>query len=584
MSAGRTDPLKLSPRPLVEDFRAGRRDPRELLQSVYAQIAAHGERPVWISLLPLEQALSMLDSAERRGRELPLFGVPFAVKDNIDVAGLETTAACPEFAYVAKQHAGVVERLVHAGAIPIGKTNLDQFATGLVGTRTPYGACSSVFDSRYISGGSSSGSAVAVARGDVSFALGTDTAGSGRVPAAFNELVGVKPTRGLLSARGLVPACRSLDCISIFARDLVDAEALLGIAAGYDAADPFSRQAPTPPPAPKQFRIGVPSAPEFFGDSESQRLFEAAVDGLARRGAQIAKVDMAPFHATAALLYHGPWVAERLAAVGSFYEQHASALQPVLRAILEGGQRFTAKDAFEGSYRLAELRRQVEPIWNQIDALLVPTAPTHYTLEQIEASPIELNTRLGTYTNFVNLLDLSGLAVPAGRRDSGLPFGVTYLAPAFREAHLFALARFALGEPTATSITPEGIEVAVAGAHLSGQPLNEELTRRGAELVRTTRTSASYRLFALKTTPPKPGLVYVGPGKGAPLEVEVWRLSPAEFGHFVQEIPQPMGIGSTELEDGTRVKGFICEPYALDDAEDITSFGGWRAFRTARSG
>lgn len=568
----------------MRDYQSGRREPRQVLESVYAHIQKHGERPVWISLQPFERALEALAAAERRGRNAPLLGVPFAVKDNIDVAGLPTTAACAEFSYVPEASAFVVERLVAAGAIVIGKTNLDQFATGLVGTRSPYGACSSVFDVRYISGGSSSGSAVAVARGDVSFALGTDTAGSGRVPAAFNELFGIKPTRGLLSTRGVVPACRSLDCVSIFARTLDDAEALLPIAAGYDERDPFSRKAPAPTPALGSFRIGVPQKPEFFGDAESERLFDAAVSALAASGTEIVAIDMAPFHAAAALLYQGPWVAERLAAVGAFFERHEAALQPVLRGILNGAKRFSAKDAYEASYRLAELRRQTEPLWQRIDALLVPTAPTHYTHEDIAASPVELNTRLGTYTNFVNLLDLSGLAIPAGRRANGLPFGVTYLAPAFHEARLFQIARSALGLSAGNGkLASDCIELAVAGAHLSGQALNHELTSRGAQLLRTTQTAASYRLFALATTPPKPGLTYVGDGNGVGIEVEVWALTPAAFGSFVQAIPQPMGIGNTRLADGSVVKGFICEPYALEGAADISHFGGWRAYRAAQS-
>lgn len=577
------DPLHLAPAELVRAYRAGERDPGAVLESVYAHIVRHGERPVWISVQPLERALAALTAAEQRGRHLPLFGVPFAVKDNIDVAGLPTTAACPEFSYVPAANAAVVERLVEAGAIVIGKTNLDQFATGLVGTRSPYGACSSVFDARYISGGSSSGSAVAVARGDVSFALGTDTAGSGRVPAAFNELVGLKPTRGLLSAHGVVPACRSLDCVSIFGRSIEDAEFLLPLAAGYDAQDPFSRRAPASLFGPERaFHIGVPTALEFYGDTESERLFRQAVSQLEQRGAVLVSVDMTPFHATAALLYHGPWVAERLAAVGSFFERHEAAIQPVLRGILNGAKRFSAKDAYEAGYRLAELRRETEPMWSRIDALLVPTAPSHYTHEEIAASPLELNTRLGTYTNFVNLLDLCGLAVPAGRRQNGLPFGVTYLAPAFQEARLFELARrvrdaSTLREPRSKG----GVQLAVAGAHLSGEPLNHELTSRGGKLLRAARTAPVYRLFALSTTPPKPGLSFVGSDNGAAIEVEVWELEPAAFGSFVAEIPRPMGIGTTLLDDGSSVKGFICEPAAIEGALDITSYGGWRSYRAA---
>ncbi len=571
---------------LVADYRAGRKDPRRVIESVYAHIEAVSAKPAWISLQPLEAALLALEDASQSAIAKPLYGVPFAVKDNIDVAGLPTTAACPEFSYIPSVSATVVERLTSAGAIVIGKTNLDQFATGLVGTRSPYGACASVFDARYISGGSSSGSAVAVARGDVAFALGTDTAGSGRVPALFNRLVGLKPTRGLLSARGVVPACRSLDCVSLFTRELDEAELLLGICAGYDALDPFSRRAEQGAPLPDRPRIGVPTdeSLEFFGDTESAQLFGASVDALRGLAVELVPVDLMPFRRVAELLYDGPWVAERLAAIGDFASQHPEAIQPVLRGILEGARRHSALDAFRGSYRLASLRRATEAVWESIDALIVPTAPTHYTLAEIAAEPVRLNQNLGTYTNFVNLLDLSGLAVPSGQRENGLPFGVTYLAPAFQEARLLELARRARGELPRAHEKPVAGQVwlAVAGAHLTGQPLNFELSTLGATRIRTTHTAPEYRLYALATKPPKPGLVYVGDG-GSAIEVEVWELSEAAFGHFVNNIPAPLAIGMTRLADGSQVKGFVCEPYASEGARDISEFGGWREFLKQKS-
>lgn len=574
---------ELSPRALGAAYRAGHKRPRDVLESVYAHIERAGAAPVWISLQPFEAALAALGRAEREAQRGPLFGVPFAVKDNIDVAGLPTTAACPEFSYVPEKSSPVVERLVAAGAIVIGKTNLDQFATGLVGTRSPYGVCSSVFDSRYISGGSSSGSAVAVARGDVGFSLGTDTAGSGRVPAAFNNLVGVKPTRGLLSSRGVVPACRSLDCVSIFAQDLSDARLLLEVCAGYDAEDPFSRPRPaTRSHLPERVRLGVPSAEslEFFGDRESARLYQAAVAGFSALNAEVIEVDLQVFRDAASLLYQGPWVAERLAALGPFFERNPGAVHPVVRGILEGARRYSARDAFEGSYRLAELKRKTEKVWQTIDALLVPTAPSHYTIDSVLADPLGLNQNLGTYTNFVNLLDLSALAIPAGFRENGLPFGVTLIAPAFADAELLELAQRQRGEAAnpLRSPAPGFVWLAVAGAHLSGQPLNRELTCRGARLLQTTRTAAEYRLFALDTIPPKPGLVHAPHGAGTSIEVEVWELDQQAFGSFVAEIPAPMTIGSTRLLDGNTVKGFSCEPHALEGAREISEHGGWRAF------
>jgi allophanate hydrolase len=571
---------ELSIAALRRDYREGKRRPRDVLESVYAGLAKRGERPVFISTAPLEAALDALAAAEKNNPEGPLFGIPFAVKDNIDVEGLATTAACPQFSYDPQASAPVVQRLIDAGAIVIGKTNLDQFATGLVGTRTPFGVCASVFDERYISGGSSSGSAVAVARGDVSFALGTDTAGSGRIPAAFNDLVGVKPTRGLLSSRGVVPACRSLDCISIFSGDLEDARLLLEIAQGYDPADPFSRRAPTVPGPRARLRLGVPNAGsrEFFGDIESAALFDAAVARY-EAYAELEPIDLGPFREAAELLYQGPWVAERLAAVGSFFERQPDAVHPVLRGILEGAKRFTARETFEASYRLEALRRVSSEVFERIDALLLPTAPTHYAIAEVLAEPILLNSRLGTYTNFVNLLDLSGLAVPAGFRGNGLPFGVTLLAPAFHDFNLLTLAsRVSEGAAAASAGPGAGrVWLAVAGAHLSGQPLNAELVNRGARLVKTSETAPEYRLFALPTTPPKPGLVHA-PGNGQAIEIEIWELTEGEFGSFVAAIPAPMTIGTTRLRDGSSVKGFSCEPHALEGATEISRYGGWRAY------
>jgi len=569
---------------LVAAYRAGEKSPKAEILARLRQIEAEGDRPIWISRFSEAEVLAQLDAADTAG---PLYGIPFAIKDNIDVAGLPTTAACPDYSYLPARHATVVERLVQAGAIVLGKTNLDQFATGLVGTRTPYGICSSVFDSRYVSGGSSSGSAVALAKGQVAFSLGTDTAGSGRVPAMFNALVGVKPTRGMLSTRGVVPACRSLDCVSIFASGLADAELLLEVAAGFDADDSFSRErVAVSSLGDARPRLAVPRAEdlEFFGDHENAELFMAAIEHAKSLGAEITRFDLAPFREAAALLYAGPWVAERLTTVAELLERKPEAIHPVVRGICEGGRGYGADATFRALYRLGELRRRVAPVLASCDALLLPTAPSHYTIQEVLDNPLELNARLGTYTNFVNLLDLSALAVPAGFKKSGLPFGVTFMAPAFHDQRLLELGRRFVGEDYAPARPlHDCVWLAVAGAHLSGQPLNHELTSRGARRIRTTKTAPEYRLYALDTVPPKPGLVHV-PGESGhahAIEVEIWELTREAFGAFVAQIPAPMTIGMTRLADGSLVKGFACEPYALQGAREISQFGSWRAFRAS---
>lgn len=515
----------------------------------------------------------------------PLKGMTFAAKDNIDVAGIPTTAACPEFAYTPTRSATVVAKAEDAGAVLAGKTNLDQFATGLSGTRSPYGIVSSVFDERYISGGSSSGSAVAVAKGEADFAFGTDTAGSGRVPAAFNGIIGLKPTRGLLSMSGVVPACRSLDCVSIFARDTATAAAAFAATRGLDPEDEYSRHAVVAAPwSQGAFRFGIPRAEqlEFFGDSEAASLFYKAVAKCEAMGGVKVEIDYQPFRDAANLLYSGPWVAERLAAVGPFFQQHPNAGHPVVRRIIEGGAKYTAVDAYQSQYALEKLRTITARVWDQIDVLLLPTTGTIYTIEQMLADPVKLNTDLGYYTNFVNLLDLSAIAVPAGLRPTGLPFGVTFIARAFQDEGLLDLSRRWEGKPATTC--PAGcIQLAVVGAHLTGQPLNWQLKNRGARLLRTTRTAACYRLYALRnTTPPKPGLVrdatFAGPG----IEIEVWAMPEARFGEFVTEVPPPLAIGNLETGEGEWVKGFVCEPHSIEGSQDITSFGGWRNWLNSR--
>ena len=529
---------------------------------------------VWIAKTSRGRLLEMARALPpKQTDQLPLYGVPFAIKDNIDLAQTPTTAGCSEFSFLPPDSATVVKRLIAAGALPIGKTNLDQFATGLVGVRSPYGACESVFDKRYISGGSSSGSAVAVAAGMVSFALGTDTAGSGRVPAAFNNIVGHKPTRGLLSNHGVFPACRSLDCVSIFAGSCHDAQTVLAVAAGLDAADPYSRPCPNYGVGFSGIcRFGVlPSAQrEFFGDTEAAELYEYASARLRECGGEAVEFDYTPFAQAAALLYTGPWVAERRWAVGEFFDKHSDKIHPVVREIISGAMKHDAVSAFDAQYRLQALAQATREVWKNLDVLLLPTTGTTYRIEEVLADPIRLNSNLGYYTNFVNLLDLAALALPAGFRTSNsLPFGVTLIAPAFSDDALLLLGgRYHQALAGNIGVTPakisgqplpvekcEGILLAVVGAHLRGQPLNHQLTSRRARFVRPTRTSPHYRLYALANTqPPKPGLRRVAEQLSHGIEIEVWALDEAAFGSFVAEIPPPLGIGTLELEDGSSVE------------------------------
>ena len=543
----------------------------------------------------LRQAGEALLARAPEPNSLPLWGVPFAVKDNIDVAGLPTTAACPAFAFVPQRDAVAVARLTAAGAIVTGKVNLDQFATGLNGTRSPYGAPRCVFDAAYVSGGSSSGSAVAVAAGLAAFALGTDTAGSGRVPAAFNNIVGIKPTPGRVSSTGLLPACRTLDTITVFAGCVADGLAVRRVAEGFDPDDAYSRLT-TAPDWPARPRIGVlgPEDRAFYGDDASAALYDAAAARLPALGADAVHFDFAPFREAAALLYNGPWVAERLAALEPFLASHAEDFDPHVRAIVEGARRFSAADAFRGRYALEAFRRRTQETWDRCDGLLIPTAPTIYTVEAMRAEPIRLNSNLGHYTNFANLLGLAAIAIPAGFRPDGLPFGVTLvgrggsddaLGPLADALHQAAGSGMGRAKAPAPILAPRAapkddrIELAVVGAHLSGLALNGELLALGATLRRNGRTASDYRLFALPgTTPAKPGLLrdpaFAGPG----IAVEVWALEPAAFARFVAAIPAPLGLGRVVLQDGTAPSGFLCEAWATADAEEISASGGWRAF------
>ncbi len=553
----------------------------------------------WIFKLSAQVVLAaaeQVDARVRAGETLPLAGVPFAVKDNIDVAGLPTSAACPAFAYVPERSARVVEQLIEAGAVLIGKTNLDQFATGLVGARSPYGAPLCVFNQDYVSGGSSSGSAVAVAAGLVAFSLGTDTAGSGRVPAAINHLMGLKPSKGRWSTRGLVPACRSLDCVSVFAADLAGAALVDQVLTDFDAEDPYSRRGPlVVMEAPLgAFRFGVPHADQrlFLGDEESTSLYEAAIARMIAAGGTAVEIDIAPLLGAAKLLYSGPWVAERTAAVEDLLRDSPGAIHPTVRAIVQGGLSVSAVETFKGFYELEAYRRDAEAIWAMVDVMLLPTAPTIYRLKEVLAEPLALNANLGLYTNFVNLLDMSALAVPAGFRQNATGFGVTLIGPAFADRALLGLAErfletFPMAETPELDITPRkpGVKLAVVGAHLAGMPLHWQLTSRDARLVVATQTAPNYRLYAMaQTTPPKPALIHAGAQGGSTIAVEVYELDFEAFGSFVTEVPAPLAIGTVTLADGTSVKGFVAEPRALDGATDITALGGWRAYIASLAG
>jgi allophanate hydrolase len=584
---------------LRKAYRSGA-TPLDIVEEVIQRRTASNDPAIFITPTPdadLRKAAQDLINRAPQPNSLPLWGIPFAVKDNIDVEALPTTAACPSYAYTPTIDATVVARLKAAGAIVIGKTNLDQFATGLNGTRSPHGAPRSVFNADYISGGSSSGSSVAVASGLCSFALGTDTAASGRVPAAFNNLVGIKPTPGLLPNTGTVPACKSVDCITIFSATVGDGIAIRKVAEGFDAADPFSRHARPATLPPSQLRIGVLAGVEreFFGDTNVEKLYDHVIAEAAALGAIIVAFDYAQFRDAAALLYEGPWVAERLAAVENFLATNPNDFDPSVRKIIEGAKPMTAVDAFNGRYKLEALRHKTNAEWKNFDVMLLPTAPTTYTVSAMQGDPITLNGRLGRYTNFVNLLDCAAIAIPAGFGDNGLPAGVTLIGPAFTDDALAPLAdqlhrriNCGMGVDRAASLPTESIvqrqddgmvQIVVVGAHLAGMPLNHELTTPGGRVLKTCRTAKDYRLYVLpNTTPPKPGLIREPGFEGEGLEVEVWALPAEAFGRFTQKIPAPLGIGKLTLDDGSMVSGFLCEAYATQGAQEITKLGGWRNY------
>jgi allophanate hydrolase len=584
---------------MLESHLSGDFTPSQTIARTYNRIRAHNDPALFITLRAEQDALAeagQLDASS--ARDLPLYGIPIAIKDNIDVAGLPTTAACPAFAYEPAQDATVVARLRAAGAIVVGKTNLDQFATGLVGTRSPYGVPRNAMRDDLIPGGSSSGSAAAVGAGIVPVALGTDTAGSGRVPAMLNNIVGLKPSLGLVSTAGVVPACRTLDCVSILALTVADAWAVLRVIAGFDSGDPFSRDIPleSPEASMRAARLGILAERdrEFFGDDDAAQAYEVALARARELGATLVEFDFAPLAETARLLYAGPWLAERWSVIEELARGAPDAIHPITRSVIEPGASRSAVDTFRAFYRLADLRAQIRPNWNALDALLLPTAPSVYERLQVEADNIRLNSRLGTYTNFVNLLDLCGLAVPAVITADRKPYGVTFLAPAGRDGflaglgHAFEIASdLPLGAggrhgPRTASLPivqrdPDLIEVALFGAHMRGLPLNHDIVALGGKFVRTVETAATYRCFLLPGTVPRPGLLRVGNG-GASIEAEIWSMPPEGFGRLVASIPPPLGFGTIALADGNQVKGFLVEAEATAGARDISRFGGWRAY------
>ncbi len=588
---------------LAAAHRTGSLALRRTIERSFERIDAVGDPAMFIALRDQADLLAEAEALGKRdGVDLPLYGVPVAVKDNIDVAGLPTTAACPAFSYTPDLDAVAVAHLKAAGALIIGKTNLDQFATGIVGTRSPYGTPRNALRPDLIPGGSSSGSAVAVAAGIVPLALGTDTAGSGRVPAGLNNIVGLKPSLGLVSASGVVPACRSLDCVSIFALTASDAFAALSVIAGQDAGDPFSRTLSLGDLAtiPAGLRVGIPRRADrhFFGDGDAETAFLQAIRLVEGMGASITEIDLTPFFETAQLLYHGPWVAERTAAVGDFIARHPEAIHPITKTIIAQGVEKSAVEAFRALYRLRALKREADNSLRGIDSVMVPTIPRPITLAELEADPIGLNTQLGTYTNFVNLLDLAAIAVPATIGADRRPFGVTFLAPAGRDAELASLgAAFhaasglplgGLGIPqpphsvSGSALRSGEIAVAVVGAHLSGMPLNHELKSLNARYLEDAVTTPDYRLFALgNTQPAKPGLLRVAQGSGAAIALELWAMEAEAFGRFVASVPPPLSFGTIILAGGRQVKGFLVEAEAVANARDISSHGGWRAFVSA---
>ena len=584
-------------------YAAGETTARQLILGLRDKAATlNDEFNAFIHLLSAEELEPYLAALDARSpAELPLYGVPFAIKDNIDLAGIPTTAACPAFAYTPETCATLVEQLIALGAVPLGKANLDQFATGLNGTRSPYGECRNSVHPAYPSGGSSAGSSLAVALGLCSFALGTDTAGSGRVPAALNNLVGLKASKGLVSTAGVVPACRTLDVVSFFTATASEASQLLALTARLDPHDEYSRANPLWNDGSAfgkvgTFRFGVPKELEFLGCPESPALFAATIEHFKAIGGEPVEIDFSPFLEAARLLYEGPWVAERYSVAGELIEQQPDAVLPVIKAVLEKAPGTTAVQLFRAQYRLQQLKAICDRIMAEVDCVLTPAYPRPVTLDELHAEPVKRNSDLGYYTNFMNMLDYAAVAVPAGTMQNGLPWGVTLFGRVFTDQYLLSLADALQRQTGLTLIGGNALsapapqnparndraKVVVCGAHLNGLPLNWQLRQRGGRLIEATSSSPNYKLYALAGGPPlRPGMLRVATG-GAAIAVEVWEIPSAELGSFLTGIPAPLGLGKVELADGRWESGFICDAYGLDGAEDITRFGGWKAWLAQR--
>ena len=590
----------LTIRQLHQHYRDHDFSPEELIQYLQKRANELLHYNTWVYLMSIEEIKPYLENLKNHSPDdMPLYGIPFAIKDNIDLAGIPTTAGCEAFTYTPDRSAFVVQKLIDAGAIPLGKTNLDQFATGLVGTRSPYGATKNAFNPEYISGGSSSGSAVAVAQGLVSFSLGTDTAGSGRVPAAFNNIFGLKPSRGLLSNSGVVPACKTLDCVAVFATTASDLDVLIDISAQFDANDAYACQNPVTNtkkvPANTSFSFAVPrsSQLEYFGHDEYPQLFEQSISQLEKLGGHKHEIDFSAFIDAAKLLYEGPWVTERYLACQPLIDEQPEAFLDVTRSIIAPGKDNSAVDAFSSQYRLQAYKQQTDALLSSFDFLLTPTTGTHYTIDAVNNNPVQLNSNLGYYTNYMNLLDYASIAVPAGFTEGNLPFGVTLVSRKFTDRQLLAYAKLLhqsqdlkLGAtnwplPNAedtVSANQNTIKLVVCGAHLSGLPLNHQLLDRHATLIKQCKSSPDYKLVALPGGPPeRPGMIRVDQG-GSSIEVELWQMPVEQLGSFLNGIPHPLGLGKVELDDGCWETGFICESYIDKKATDISQFGGWRAY------
>jgi allophanate hydrolase len=567
-------PRELSVEQLREKYKKRELTPEAVVKEIISRANEDAGMNIWITPPAMERLQPYLDRLAKLDlAAAPLWGIPFAIKDNIDLAGVPTTAGCAEYAYTPEQHASVVERLVAAGAIPLGKTNLDQFATGLVGTRSPHGETHNSLRPELISGGSSSGSAVAVARGHAAFSLGTDTAGSGRVPAALNRLVGYKPSLGAWPTKGAVPACASLDCITVFAHTLEDAFTVDTVARGIDETDPWSRSLPLPEPRLPRKLYLTKQKPEFFGPfaDEYAAAWEAAIEKLKTLRLPIEYVDAELFAEAASILYEGPWVAERWADLGGFIESHPNTAFPVTERILRSGSavEYDAPCLFKAMHKLQALKLEARKLLH--DAVLVmPTAGGTWTRDQVRLDPIGTNRDMGRYTNHCNLLDLCAVALPAGDAAADTPFGITLFALAENEGLIRGAAELLLQRESEPATL-----VAVCGLHMRGLPLEKQLRECGARFVREDRSAAKYQLVKLPTVPAKPGMIKQQAG-GAAIELEIWEMPVHAFGAFAASIPAPLGIGKVELQDGLEVPGFVCEAYAAADAEDITAFGGWR--------